>query len=428
MKIWQLLDSYFPDYGGGAALAAQGICRALAEQGHEVRVLCTETAEAPPYSVRTDWDGTVRVDRINLPYFRDNDPEGWLLGWESWRAHERRVDQLLRQLASDWRPEIVHYHVMRPLGEQCLFTLSELGLPVVATLHDAWLICPRMYLLRSPNSTQCSGPTPLRCLECMYSHYDGGRLQAAAKLPWRVTKLGTLPAYRLWRRRSAQKLLSGTMACANWLMEAHRSHVPGAHACIPLGIDPPKRPVSRPHRPRSPLRFGFVGGLQPHKGLSHVLQACGSLKRRGLEFELHLWGPGATVDAALPEELRDCLTLHGMYESDEKWSVYEQVDVLLMATIVVEMYGLVVQEARAAGAPTIAPEVGGLAEQIRHGVDGLLYRFRDAEDLERQMHRVLTEPELLARMLESQPQPVSRTAAVTEIEGFYRQVMDAKGA
>jgi D-inositol-3-phosphate glycosyltransferase len=97
---------------------------------------------------------------------------------------------------------------------------------------------------------------------------------------------------------------------------------------------------------------------------------------------------------------------------------------MLMATTVVEPFGLVVQEARATGAPTIAPAIGGLAEQIRHGVDGLLYRFRDPEDLERQMLRVLTEPELLESMLRSQPQPLDRAEALASMEAFYRRVLN----
>jgi hypothetical protein len=40
----------------------------MAERGHDVRVLCVDGADGDSYSVRTENDGTVRVDRVNLPH------------------------------------------------------------------------------------------------------------------------------------------------------------------------------------------------------------------------------------------------------------------------------------------------------------------------------------------------------------------------
>src|SRR5580698_3308830 len=105
LKIWHLLESYAPDYGGGAAVTTREVCRLLAERGHEVRVLCVENAAGPEYAIRTDFDGPIRIDRINLPYFKAQDPEGWRLGLRRWREHERRVDVLLGELLDDWRPD-----------------------------------------------------------------------------------------------------------------------------------------------------------------------------------------------------------------------------------------------------------------------------------------------------------------------------------
>lgn len=425
LRIWHLIDSYPPAYGGGANLIVQSLCQFLASRGHEIRVLCTEATDEPPFSIRTDYDGSIRVDRVNMPYFGDRDPEGWRLGWLRWRAHERKVAAFLDEQVSSWRPDLAHYHVLRPLGEQCLQSLSQHRIPIVSTAHDGWLICPRMYLLRSPTQEPCDGPEPLKCLSCIYSHYDGNHSRALLKLPWRVLKLGAYPAFRLAERAQARKLLSGVTVYAKWLTEAHRKHVPGRVEHIPIGIEMEGKPATRPARPRQPLRFGFVAGFQPHKGIDHVLAACVSLKRQGLDFELHIWGPGESAGNGViaSKELADRLTIHGLYAPANRWQVYSHIDVMLMATTVVEPFGLVVQEARATGAPTIAPAIGGLAEQIRHGVDGLLYRFRDPEDLERQMLRILVEPKLLPEMLLDQPEPYDRANALVDVEAFYRRVL-----
>lgn len=423
MKIWQWVESYHPDYGGGAAVAAKSICESLNERGHEVRVLCTESNDTAPYSIRTETINGVRVDRISLPYFRRNDPDGWQLGRQRWKAHERQVDQLLRALIAEWRPDVVHTHMARPLGEQCFFTLAKLSVPIVATLHDAWLICPRMYLLRSPDATACSGPSTCGCLECLYSHYDGSRLRALAKLPWRVLKLGTYPAWRLARRRAARQLLSGTMPCAQWLGERHRGHVPGRMVHLPLGIDLSDRPAQWPDRPRTPLRFGFVGGFQPHKGLGDVLQAVEALSSQERVFELHVWGPGQDTAAAQAVARNPRIRLRGTYTGAGRWEAYAEMDVLLAATTVCDSFPLVMQEGAAAGVPIIAPAIGGFAEWVRSGENGLLYRFRDATDLRRQMQRILDEPDLLPRLQSRLTFPRDSQDAVDKIECFYRDVL-----
>src|SRR5215831_17944135 len=120
LRALHIAETYPPDYGGGAAIVIQDVCRSLAERGHEVRVLCVEEAEGEPYSCRVDWDGKIRVDRINLPYFKSQDPDGWRLGVSAWRKHERRVARLIDWHLNSWEPNLVHYHTTRPLGEEAL--------------------------------------------------------------------------------------------------------------------------------------------------------------------------------------------------------------------------------------------------------------------------------------------------------------------
>src|SRR5215471_14307319 len=89
LRVLHLAETYPPDYGGGAAIVVQDLCRALADRGHELRLLCSESADREPYTSRVDWDGDVRVDRVNLPYFKMQDPDGSRLGLLAWKRHER---------------------------------------------------------------------------------------------------------------------------------------------------------------------------------------------------------------------------------------------------------------------------------------------------------------------------------------------------
>jgi glycosyltransferase involved in cell wall biosynthesis len=425
LRILQIAETYPPGYGGGAAVYIQDICRALAKRGHELRVLCVEDSGEAPYTVRTDFDGDIQVDRVNLPYFVTKDPEGWEVGLRAWRTHEHRVAELIETQVTTWRPDLVHYNASRPLGEECLAVVSRLGVPIVAMLHEAWLTCVRLQLLRSPTSESCDGPTPLRCLECIYSNYDGSRWKAALKLSWRIPKLGLYPAYRVWRRRVARRTVSAALGYSRYMTDRHAPYLNGPVKYLPLGINLQGLPIGRSKQPRTPLRFGFVAGFQVHKGIIDVLDALASMKRDGLKFELHIWGPGQESGRSElnARDLNDVVVLRGMYQPQDLWAVYDEMDVAVMATLTSEPFGRVPLEAAAMGVPTIAPAVGGIKETIRDDIDGLHYRFRDGKDLERQMRRVLTEDGLLARLRDNLlPVPDTRDQVV-EIERFYNEVL-----
>lgn len=426
--IWHIAETYPPAYGGGAAVYVRDVSQALTERGHDVRVLCTDNSDSQPYSVRTDYDGAVRVDRINLPYFKTRDPDGWQMGLADWLGHERRIGKIVSELSTHWTPDLVHYSTARPLGDECLLALRRTGVPILGFLHEAWLICPRLMLLRSPTSEACSGPGPLRCVECMYSHYDGTHARALAKLPWRLLKLGVYPAYRIWRRSRAKNCLDGAMGYSRFMVGMHRPHINGHVDYVPLGINLSGRRLDSVARPRTPLRLGFLAGFQQTKGIWDVLDAAASLKRDGLAFELHIWGPNLEHgrEEVAKRGLEDRVFLRGMYAPNELWSVYSEIDVALMATTVCEPLGRIPLEAAAAGAPTIAPAIGGITESIRDGVDGLLYKFRNAGDLERKMRRVLEESGLVGRLIENlRPVPDTREAAEA-VEAFYYKVLGIK--
>jgi glycosyltransferase involved in cell wall biosynthesis len=431
LRIWQICESYPPKYGGGAGIIAMDVSRALAACGNEVRVLTTESHPgADDYSIRTEHDGDVQIDRVTFRYLVDRDPDGWQLGLLPWLRHERRVATLIEALIAAWRPDIVQYHTTRPFGEVAPSVIQENGIPVIAMLHEAWFICGRLTLLRSPTSAPCRGPGAVKCLECMYSHYDGDHRRAIAKLSWRIPRLGIYPAYRLWRRRAARRSLSGAIGYSHFMIDACAPHLSARADYVPLGINLEGAPTPRARRPHTPVRFGFFAGFQPNKGIWHVLDAAADLKREGLEFELQIWGPdseGREREIA-ERDLQERVHLRGMYSAGNIWGPYSEVDVAIMATTVSEPFGRVPLEARAVGATTIAPRIGGIPESIRDGVDGLLYRFRDRADLTKQMRRVLTEPGLLERLCrELQPVTDTRTRGAA-LERVYRSILDQAGA
>lgn len=427
LRILHVCEAYPPVYGGGAALYVRDVCQYLAAQGHQVTVLTGEDADRDELSLRADRDGEVQLLRYCVPAFARTDPEGWRLSVVGWRAYQRRVAVLTTGVLAKVQPDLVNYHATRPLGEEPIRSASQQGYPIVAMLHEAWLVCGRVMLLRSPDGAACSGPGFLRCLGCLYSHYDGSSIRAIAKAPWRIARLGLMPAYRLWSRRSARARIQGGIAYSRFMAAVHGAHLPGPIRYVNLGVNMANLGNQRPVRPRVPFRFGFFGGLQPTKGLPRVLEAAQRLRDRGHVFEIRVWGPQlhlATVEIKR-RGLENHVVLRGAYAIDGLWDAYSEVDMAIMATEVAEPFGRIPQEAAAAGAPSIVPAIGGLVEQIRHGVDGLQFRFRDGQDLCRQMESVLADRLLLPRLIANLPAVPDTRVAAQQVEAIYYEVVDA---
>lgn len=425
LKIWHIAELYPPDYGGGAAVYIRDVCRFLACLGHDVRVWCTENNNNLPYSVREDTDGPVRLYRINLPYFRTMDPGGWMLGSVGWFKHQQRIIALAEQFLTNWKPDIVQFHTPFSLFEECVSVIHKYSILSVGMLHCAWLICPRLRLMQSPTDTPCPGPAPLRCIECLYSHWDGNHFSAIAKLPLRLLKLGLYPAQRLWLRTRLRQYVNGLIGYSRYMTETHQGMINGPVVHIPLGVDLSDCPVGKPYRPRNPLRFGFAGGVQTHKGFWDVLDALTILKNQGLNFELHVFGPN---QESAEKYIHDCglqfnVRLRGMFLSHNRWWAYGEIDVLIMATRDNEPYGRVIQEAAAAGVPSIAPDIAGISEQIRDGVDGLLFHFRDKKSLVDKLSLILHNPQLVSSMARNLWSVRDTREAVVDVEKFYYSIL-----
>lgn len=145
----------------------------------------------------------------------------------------------------------------------------------------------------------------------------------------------------------------------------------------------------------------------------------------GAETAGHVWEPGQ-AQGRLEVNGRGLgchILLRGMYGPADLWTVYQEMDVALMATTVCEPFGRVSQEAASVGVPTIAPAVRGITEQIRDGLDGQRYRFRDPCDLQRQMRRILTELGLLPALIGNLRTPQDTREASAEVETFYLEVL-----
>jgi len=148
-------------------------------------------------------------------------------------------------------------------------------------------------------------------------------------------------------------------------------------------------------RARSGLkpRLLFVGGDFPRKGGFDLLEAwtSGDFHRVAMLDLMTNW----KLPAVLPEGIR--VWRHVAAYSPE-WIVrWEQADIFVMPTHN-EAFGLVYQEAAAAGLPVIGTSLNAVPEIVHDGKTGILVPSGDVRALAGAMHALIDSPELRARL------------------------------
>jgi glycosyltransferase involved in cell wall biosynthesis len=138
-----------------------------------------------------------------------------------------------------------------------------------------------------------------------------------------------------------------------------RSRFPRANlGLIPNGVGIPDALHRDPRGAQ--LRLGFVGRLDPKKGIENLLAACRILKeRRAPVFSLAIAGSGSPdYEGKLRHEidrldLRSEVTMLGDVRGEEKQRMFERTDVVVVPSFT-ENFAIVVAEALAHGAAVIA--------------------------------------------------------------------------
>lgn len=306
--------------------------------------------------------------------------------------------------------------------------------PLVSRLRDrgAQVTCRSFPVLRksliSPWGVLSLLVSLLRTLPIMVGHIRRTRadivLVNTVTIPWWIL------AGRLTRRRTVvhvheaeedgNRIVLTALALPHLL--AHRLIVNSRASARALALPVPRlqaritvvhNGVPGPDRPPSPARSResdepsvvlLVARLSPRKGVDVALEAIASLRRAGRPVRLIVCGsvfPGYEQFEARLRERAKADDLDGAVELrgyvDSTWPLLSEADVVIVPSLV-EPFGNTAVEALLAQRPLIASNVQGLAEIVDNGVNGLLATPGDAENLARQIARLLDSPDMAAEL------------------------------
>ena len=319
-----------------------------------------------------------RVDRKEWPSgqisLRRDGEYLWDQGMHDWHlltgVHRASLREGFADLLRRLRPTIVHAHHFAHLGLDYLLAVRRI-LPEVRiflTLHEFMAICRHNgQMVKTGSLALCDQATAEDCHRCFPDS----------------------PPEDFWLRREFAldrlAVVDGFIAPSQFLRDRYvawglpADRITVIENCLPIRPTLPARPLTEGETRH---RFAFFGQINPYKGLDVLLRALGELdkaERKQVRVEVH----GAHFErqseslresiAALLKPLagKDVLRWMGPYRPADLQSRMADTDWVVVPSIWWENSPLVIQEAFAYGRPVICSDIGGMAEKVRHGVDGL---------------------------------------------------------
>jgi glycosyltransferase involved in cell wall biosynthesis len=431
MKIVVAVHHFPPRYTSGAELRAYRTAAWLRDHGHDVHVVCVEAIDTGDEHGLTfedeSYDG-LQVRRLSFKLAAAPEPYRWEYDNPWVGGHMRRY---LVELA----PDLFHLIGGYLMSGSSLQAAVDLQIPTVITLTDFWFLCPRITLLRS-NGQLCAPPfDAAACARCLGEERRRFRIlgriaPALMNAFWRAQqdRVARVRARMMFLREMLDRVdvvISPSRFLRDLFIEAGVASERIAFSR--QGRDFPNlAPEVLTKTPATRLRLGYLGQIAPHKGVHTLFQAIRELPGAALEVKVYgdeTSAPGYThrLRQMVRQDAR--LSLEGAYERAEISRVLQGLDIVVVPSVWYENSPNTILEAFAHRTPVVASNLGGMAELVRDGENGLLFVPGDAGSLASQLRRLLDVPHLMAALRAGIGPVKTMAQEMDELEGIYQAVV-----
>lgn len=390
--------------GGGAEMTLHHLTQGLLSRGIEPVMLAT----GPESGLHLSERNGIRIWRAGLrnlywPQAKVKPHPLKRMVWHALDSYNLAMQPLLRKVLEAEKPDVVSLHNLPGWSAATWATIADLGIPSVQVLHDMYLLCAKATMHSAIGN--CIG----QCNRC---------------------QLLRIP------HRTASKSLSAVVGVSRFILDRHleqgyfddisvRRVIHNARNPRELGVD--KAAVLRERV--EPLRIGYIGRLDPSKGIELLLEA---FKEAAL-INTELWIAGVG-QSDYEESLRRkwasvCIRFLGRVAQGD---FYPEVDVIVVPSLWEEPLGMVVAESMAFGKPVIGSRRGGIPEMIKDGENGLLFDPDNVGELVSAIRQMVRDVALRARFGEAarlSARPfLDHDAWVSRYIELYAEVCDMRGA
>lgn len=411
MKVLYLIHQFYPEYQSGTEKFIFNMAFMTQKSGHKVKVVTYGFYDRSFFDQEDKkiiWKEFIYKGIPVLAFQIKEQPMDLHISLVDNTAYD-----FAKKIIKEEAPDMIHLgHPMRV--HQFFKAAKELNVPVVTTLTDFFLICPRVILAPTRDSL-CSGPE---------------KGEACKRLCW-----GLGERFLVDRLNAGQEIVRSAdviVAPSKFLAQIFVNEIEGLrilvnnHGMRYVNIKESQKVYTQ----SSPIVFGFTGYIQYHKGVHLLIKAFSAIDNR--DVKLVIYGPG---DEGYLDQLfeiahgDDRIEFKGPFSSEQLADIYQEIDVLVTPSICYESYSLVLHEALASNVPVIASDLGGLTEKIKNGENGLIFIPGDVDDLRDKMALILNDREVLNRYKKNIKSELSIPNVEQEAYWYlriYRSLIDRK--
>ena len=174
-------------------------------------------------------------------------------------------------------------------------------------------------------------------------------------------------------------------------------------------------------------RFIYLGYLVPRKNVGLLIDIAHQLKQKRSDFCIDIIGDGESknsLERKVEElQLTDQIKFHGFKQKEELPAFFAKSSALLFQTDF-DIWGLVLNEAMAAGLPCLASiNAGASYDLIEEGVNGYLVNYENKETMVQKLEFLIENPEKVAEMGKQASDFIRKKASLaTAADGFMEAI------
>jgi glycosyltransferase involved in cell wall biosynthesis len=313
------------------------------------------------------------------------------------------------------KPDIVHFHHYINFGMEAFLHVRR-ALPdakIVLTLHEYLAICHHYgQMIKTDRYSLCYSASPIRCSNCFKDIMasDFFLREQYIKRFFDLVDHFISPSRFLAERYIA------------WGIPSHKLSVIENVIAGPAQARP-----TLESDPDEPLRVGFFGQISLLKGINVLFDAAKILEQggeTGIIFEIYgdyRHQPPEFQDAFLKrlDAVGFNVKFHGPYDQNRVDACMQSVDMVLTPSIWWENSPVVIQEALRNRRPVICSDIGGMAEKVRNGKDGLHFPAGNAVALAKLLRRLAADRGQLDALSHSIEPPATTASIVDQHVSLY---------
>lgn len=366
MKILFISNLFPPGDFGGAEVAAFYSAYGLLQRGQTCSVLTIHA--------RGDKDSEYARVFYGVPvkyvtYAR-------LFPFQGLKVFDPRIYCRIVREIEQFRPDLVHVHNVSGTSLAPFVACRRMGIPVVLTLHDHWLLCPCNMLYRRDGTLCDPATSAIPCGQC-YRRYDYW-----GDIPLRRQVFAALVSNVHLFISPSQKLVDLHVA-AGYARERFRVLKNGFNLDI-FGGEDTQRSLP-PNGEAGTAIVLFSGVIVETKGIDTLVNALPLLERYVAGFRLLVAGSGdPTFEHKLRRYEPTSVRLLGKLPFYTLKELYRSVDLTVVPSIWYDNSPVVISESLLSGTPVLGSAIGGIPEVIPKEV-GYLIPPRDALALAEQV-------------------------------------------